>query len=285
MADSAVVITSGSGTNIDTRTEATSGQHRQVVVIGDPSTNAGVAPVDATNGLAVDVKALAGSITGITNSIAVHVLSTGGTINVSSTISGTVAIHSKDGTMAVYFSGGDPGVKITSGTVTGITNSIAVHVLSTGGTIQVQNLTSGTVSMSAKDGTFAVYFSPARPVVLADNQHTSSIFTVSSSVTGSYPSGKTIIAPSASYNFKVFAIAITTTAQLQNVVQLHNGGETETEFWRYALQAPTAGIAGANLAVTPPAYLFATGTSTTLAIQADASSLIHYSVSYIKESA
>lgn len=55
MADSAVVITSGTGTNIDTRTESTNGNHRQVVTIGDPSTNAGVAPVDGTAGLKVDL--------------------------------------------------------------------------------------------------------------------------------------------------------------------------------------------------------------------------------------
>ncbi len=57
MADSNVDITAGSGTSIDTRTEGTNGNHRQVVVIGDPATNAGVAPVDATNGLAVEIKA------------------------------------------------------------------------------------------------------------------------------------------------------------------------------------------------------------------------------------
>lgn len=45
MADTAVAITAGTGTNIDTRTEATNGNHRQVVVIGDPSSNAGVAAV------------------------------------------------------------------------------------------------------------------------------------------------------------------------------------------------------------------------------------------------
>lgn len=61
MADSAVAVTAGTGTNIDTRTEATNGNHRQVMVIGDPSTNAGVAPVDATNGLAVDNKAWGGT--------------------------------------------------------------------------------------------------------------------------------------------------------------------------------------------------------------------------------
>ena len=57
MADSNVAITEGSGQNIDTRTEATNGNHRQVVVLGDPSTNAGVAPVDAAAGLKVDLGA------------------------------------------------------------------------------------------------------------------------------------------------------------------------------------------------------------------------------------
>ena len=53
MADTAIAITAGTGTNVDTRTEATNGNHRQVVVLGDPATNAGVAPVDVTNGLSV----------------------------------------------------------------------------------------------------------------------------------------------------------------------------------------------------------------------------------------
>jgi hypothetical protein len=55
MADTAVAITAGTGTNIDTRTEATNGNHRQVIVIGDPATNAGVAPVDVTTGLVVNI--------------------------------------------------------------------------------------------------------------------------------------------------------------------------------------------------------------------------------------
>lgn len=57
MADTAIAITAGAGTNVDTRTEATNGNHRQVIVIGDPSTNAGVAPVDAIAGLKVDLGA------------------------------------------------------------------------------------------------------------------------------------------------------------------------------------------------------------------------------------
>jgi hypothetical protein len=66
MADTAVAITAGTGTNIDTRTEATNGNHRQVIVIGDPATNAGVAPVDATKGLAVDLTA-SGALPTVTN--------------------------------------------------------------------------------------------------------------------------------------------------------------------------------------------------------------------------
>jgi hypothetical protein len=53
MADTAVAITAGSGTNIDTRTESTNGNHRQVVCLGDPDTNAGIAPVDSVRGITV----------------------------------------------------------------------------------------------------------------------------------------------------------------------------------------------------------------------------------------
>ncbi len=55
MADTAIAITAGTGTNVDTRTEATNGNHRQVVVLGDPVTNAGVAPVSVTQGLGVNI--------------------------------------------------------------------------------------------------------------------------------------------------------------------------------------------------------------------------------------
>ena len=60
MADTKIdILDSSSATKeIDTRTESTNGQHRQVIVVGDPSSNSGVAPVSGTNGLAVDPKTL-----------------------------------------------------------------------------------------------------------------------------------------------------------------------------------------------------------------------------------
>jgi hypothetical protein len=89
MADSAINIDEGSEQAIDTRTEGTNGNHRQVVVLGDPAINNGVAPVDATNGLAVDVKALPneGQQT-MANSISVAIASNQSSIPVSTTAAG-----------------------------------------------------------------------------------------------------------------------------------------------------------------------------------------------------
>jgi hypothetical protein len=86
MADSAINIDEGSEQAIDTRTEGTNGNHRQVVVLGDPAVNDGVAPVDAIKGLAVDVKALPneGQQT-MANSISVAIASDQSSIPVSTT--------------------------------------------------------------------------------------------------------------------------------------------------------------------------------------------------------
>lgn len=56
MADADVPITAGSGTKIDTRTVgAGTDEHRQVVVVGDPSTAANVAAVSASGAVKVDI--------------------------------------------------------------------------------------------------------------------------------------------------------------------------------------------------------------------------------------
>lgn len=248
-----------------------------------------------------------GSLKGINNSISAHILSTAGTLG--------VRVGQIDGSVAVYFSPGNPSVNATftstsleivpttgsrvlydlghqavralivgsqaaaSLQVIGITNSIAVHVGSTGGTLGVR--------VGQVDGTVAVYFSQSRPAVLADSQHTSSIFTVSGSTSGGTTSGVTLVAPSASYNFKVFAYSLQTTGIVSEAWRFTNGAGSETELWRPLITAAASASAplGANLAVPPPAYIFATGTNTTLALKSSSGSLVHYSVSYIKESA
>lgn len=92
MADSSVAVTAGSGTSIDTRTESTNGNHRQVVVLGDPATNDGVAPVSSTLGVSVNV----------TNT-SIAVTDNGGSLTVDGTvaISGSVAVTDNAGSLTV----------------------------------------------------------------------------------------------------------------------------------------------------------------------------------------
>lgn len=99
-------------------------------------------------------------------------------------------------------------------------------------------------------------------------------------------SGATIKSPISSRNIKVYAFSLTTTAQIGLRCRFTDGsGASPSTKWQVALQAPSQGIAGANLAVSPPAYLFAMGSNTTLSLQLDSASLVHYSVSYFLESA
>lgn len=232
MADSAVPITQGSGTNIDTRTESTNGNHRQVVVFGDPALNNNVAAV-ATQDVGATDQTTPAVLMRLAGSASVQLVGQATTLAVSL----------------------DPG-----------------HELG---------------SIKSINSTVSVAFSPAKPIILADMQGTASIFTVSGSTSGVSVSGVTLIAPSASYNFKIFAYSIQTTGVVSMTPRFTNGaGSTPTDFWRPLITAASSTSApiGANLAVNPPGYLFATGVNTTLALLNDGS-LVHYSVSYIKESA
>src|SRR3990167_2761299 len=97
MADQAVAITAGSGTNIDTRTESTNSNHRQVVILGDPSVNDGVAEVRASDPDSNDM----GVVVRDVNTTAI--VSGLNSIRIRDIVTGTVTIN---------------------GTLTGITNTI-----------------------------------------------------------------------------------------------------------------------------------------------------------------
>lgn len=257
MPDSSIGVYDSSAVsqNVDVRTNA-GGDMRQVVVIGDQTANDSVAdvrgadPASNAEGMVVRDPNSTAIVSGL-NSVRVRDIVTG-------TISTVGAVTGITNTVGVYFDRGDPGVKITSGAVTSITNTVAV------------------------------YFDRGKPAVLADNSSTAQIFTVSGSTSGVSVSGVTLVAPSAAYSFKVFAFSLQTTGIVSQVMYFGNGsGASQTEFWRPLITASSSTSApiGANLAVTPPGYLFATGTSTTLVLVKDTASLVHYSVSYIKESA
>ena len=113
MADSAVDITAGSGTSIDTRTEASNGNHRQVIVIGDPSTNAGVAPVDVTNGLSVTLTTALPAGTAAVGKLAANSGIDIGDVDVTSLVPGVTATSLGKAEDAAH-SSGDVGVMALS---------------------------------------------------------------------------------------------------------------------------------------------------------------------------
>lgn len=222
------------------------------------------------------------------------------------------SISSIGSTVAVFFSPANPAVNATFTSTslevvpsTGSRNitdapAAAMRVLivgsQTNASLAISNIAT-TVTIKTDPGaelgsikginsTVSVAFSPAKPIVLADNQHTSSIFTVSGT-TGT-AGNNALVNPSASYNFKIFAYSIQTTGIVSSAPRFTTGGSGgATEVWRpliNAVQSTSAPI-GANLAVAPPGYLFSMGTNVTLNLYLDTGSLMHYSVSYIKESA
>lgn len=182
------------------------------------------------------------------------------------TIAGTVGVNigKVDGTIQTNVGKIDDIVAIKAVATSG---TFAVHLQSTGGT-QIVKIASG-------------------DTVFVNAAHTAGIFTVSGSTSGVSASGVTLVAPSESYNFKIFAYQVQTTAITSTAIRFVNGaGAGQTEFWRPLVTAveTTSSPKGANLAVSPPGFIFATGTNTTLAIEGNAGALVHYSVSYIKES-
>lgn len=274
MADDAVPITPGSGKNIDTRTESTNSEHRQVIVVGDPAVNDGVAevvsvpPGEAATNYGIVIR-LAGSAR-------VH-QATAGTFAVYFDQSNpAVNVTAVGGTTAIYFDQSAPTVKISTGTTAAVS-------LDPGYTL-------GYIAGSKE--TLAVYFDQSNPKVNlgADVVNVSNTAIIPVTVAGSFEGisalGKTLISPVASRNAKIYAYSITTTAQTGLNINFTNGAGSKTDLWRVgAMQAPSQGIAGANLAVQPPGFLFATGTNVTLAIHTDSASLVHYSISYFRETA
>lgn len=263
-------------------------------IIAGTSAAASIQVTGITNTIGVFLTGTAGTqhvyldpgttLEGIQSSVAVHVGSTGGTLAIKidpdhNVVAATFSASSLEvvptsGSRILYDLGHQAVRTIIAGTsaaasllVSGITNSIAVHVGSTGGTIHVKLDPAGTAFTNAG--------------------HTASIFTVAGSTAGVSASGVQLVAPSANAAFKVFAFSLQTTGIVSTVARFTNGGGTATEFWRGLVTANQTSSTpiGANLAVTPPGFLFSTGVSTTLALHLDNATLVHYSVSYFKETA
>lgn len=239
-----------------------------------------------------------------------------------------ITVGSTGTSIGVYFDGSNPSVNIGTPTIAGITGSVGVYFSGSNPTVTEVNSAAMAASLSVLDdwdetdrakvnpivgqagvaaGSGVTGATTIRTVHVTDVAtsinivaqglaalnigSTASIFTASGSSAAAQTGGITVIAPSANYNFKIFAYSIQTTGVLASALTFANGNSaSQTEFWRPLVAMGGSGSQsttpiGANLAVTPPGYLFATGTNTTLVIAGNNGATIHYSVSYIKESA
>lgn len=82
---------------------------------------------------------------------------------------------------------------------------------------------------------------------------------------------------------KIYAISVTTTATTSSVISFINGTYGGLTLWKAVLQAPSGANAGLNLAVAPPAFLFATGSAQLLRLNQTSAIPIEVSVSYFDE--
>jgi len=95
-------------------------------------------------------------------------------------------------------------------------------------------------------------------------------------------SGNNTLISAGTNRLKIHAFSLSTTSTTA-VICIFQSGASGTELWRVILQAPSGVSTGANLAITPPAWLFATASATLLNLNLDSSQTIHYSVSYVDE--
>ena len=318
MADSKIDVTQGSGVSVDTRTND-DGHHRQVVVLGHETAINSVASVQATDpsssarGLVVRDPNSTTIVSGLRDvrvqSIVDGTVTVGDVTRVKNVVDGTLTnvyrVHNLvDGTVSVVQRVQNI-IDGTLSTIQRVQNVVDGTLTAITGVDRVRNVVDGTLSLVTRvdrvhnviDGTLSVVTTVGRvnnvvdgTLSLVNVQHTASVAAaggvVAGSTSGVSVSGVSIVGPESGRNTKVYAISITTTAQVHNQVRFTNGaGTSPTVFWQAGLQAPSQGISGFNLAVTPPGYLFSTGSNVTLALVKDTASLVHYSVAYFKESA
>lgn len=103
------------------------------------------------------------------------------------------------------------------------------------------------------------------------------------SVSGSASSsGNNTIVAAGTNRLKVFAFTLSTTSTTAITAKFQSGA-SGTDIWSVILQAPTSVSTGANLVVSPPAWLFATATATLLNLNLSSANAVQWSISYFDE--
>ncbi|KKS82082.1 MAG: hypothetical protein UV58_C0013G0025 [Candidatus Wolfebacteria bacterium GW2011_GWC1_43_10] len=94
--------------------------------------------------------------------------------------------------------------------------------------------------------------------------------------------GNNTLVSAGTSRLKVYAFSLTVVSTTQ-VTCIWQSGASGTEIWRNTFQTPSGVAGGANLAVSPPAWLFATASATALNLNLSAAVAVDWSVSYFDE--
>lgn len=160
------------------------------------------------------------------------------------------------------------------------------------------NMTVGTVSLSSTASTITnavgnpVNVSLTSTVVTVANTAgtvTNSVSTIMilnkslSQSSGTVTATQVTLVLAGSNKTKVYAFSMTTTSTTGVICAFHHGSQAGPELWRVLLQAPSGANSGANLAVSPPAHIFATPSAGNLILFLSASVRVDFSVAWFDE--
>ena len=137
-----------------------------------------------------------------------------------------------------------------------------------------------TSSGGAVEGSTA---SPAHGVIgLHVRQVPSSMATFAASTVGATSTNTTLVSSLAGARVKVYAFSVTSTVVANSTVSFRSSAATV--LWPLVLGSGSSGVTGANLAVAPPAFLFATASANALTFHTPSSGPeFHVAVSYFVE--
>lgn len=103
---------------------------------------------------------------------------------------------------------------------------------------------------------------------------------------GTFSTDTDVIAAVTGKRIKVYAYSVINTSNTAETPLFKSGGTSGTELWRVHTKGPAADTPfGANLAVTPPAFIFATVAGEKLTVDVNAGATLHVSLAYFDDDA
>lgn len=204
-----------------------------------------------------------------------------GTVAISGTVSlsSTAVTLSNAGSINVNVATATLGTVTITGTVTPSTTSSTINN-AVGNPVNV-SLTSTAVTVAGTVSLSSTKVTVDNAISLSNSGVTVSIGRTLTSTSGFLNSVTAGTLATGSARIKVYGFSLTTTFAGEVICIFHSGG---LELWRVDLAPGTSGsMAGANLAVAPPGFLFASRSGTAVTLSLSTAAIVHYSLSYFDE--